>query len=294
MPKGISLHLGLNTIDPNHYGEDGQLYGCENDAKAMQAIAKAKGFSSTLLLTEEATTRNVIAAIKHAVNQLKAGDIFLLSYSGHGAQIWDKSVDEPTKEGVSYQGQDPKTKIDLFWSEGPKDETLCLYDRMYWDDELFAQLAHFAEGVRILYIADCCHAESNYKALETTMPPARGLGLDKAMQITQLNQTDYDEAWYKNRDFVKANNKLKASLIQLAACQDTQLSGDAYPDDPHPSGVFTKRLLQVWNNGHFNGTYQQLLNQITQLIPQNWDQTPQYLLEGASNPIFEQQKPFTI
>lgn len=121
------------------------------------------------------------------------------------------------------------------------------------------------------------------------MPPARGLGLDKAMQITQLNQTDYDEAWYKNRDFVKANNKLKASLIQLAACQDTQLSGDAYPDDPHPSGVFTKRLLQVWNNGHFNGTYQQLLNQITQLIPQNWDQTPQYLLEGASNPIFEQQ-----
>ena len=33
MAKGISLNIGLNSVDPNHYGGwDGQLAGCENDA----------------------------------------------------------------------------------------------------------------------------------------------------------------------------------------------------------------------------------------------------------------------
>lgn len=35
--KGISLHIGLNRVDPAHYqGWDGKLNGCENDAKSME------------------------------------------------------------------------------------------------------------------------------------------------------------------------------------------------------------------------------------------------------------------
>ncbi|MEZ5479280.1 MAG: hypothetical protein R3E95_17890 [Thiolinea sp.] len=70
MPTGISLHIGLNTFDPDHYGYNGQLYGCENDAKAMKAIATSQGFTDTLLLTEEATTRNVVLAIKEGCCQV--------------------------------------------------------------------------------------------------------------------------------------------------------------------------------------------------------------------------------
>ncbi len=57
MANGISLHLGLNSVDPNHYdGWNGQLAACEADAKDMEAIAKKKGFSTTnLLLTKQAT-----------------------------------------------------------------------------------------------------------------------------------------------------------------------------------------------------------------------------------------------
>jgi len=40
MPKGISLHIGLNAVDPKHYqGWDGVLQACELDAKDMAAIA---------------------------------------------------------------------------------------------------------------------------------------------------------------------------------------------------------------------------------------------------------------
>ena len=40
--KGISLHIGLNRVDPAHYkGWDGALQGCENDANDLRAIAEA-------------------------------------------------------------------------------------------------------------------------------------------------------------------------------------------------------------------------------------------------------------
>ncbi|MGB1256529.1 MAG: hypothetical protein ACPG51_11745, partial [Thiolinea sp.] len=56
---------------------------------------------------------------------------FLMTYSGHGGQIWDQSGDDP---------------------DG-KDETLCLFDRQYRDDELNRQLARFTADVKILWIS---------------------------------------------------------------------------------------------------------------------------------------------
>ncbi len=296
MPKGISLHIGLNTLNPQEYRGTSDLRGCENDAIAMQSIADSQGFTSSLLLSKEATTRNVVIAIKQAVGSLQAGDTFLMTYSGHGGQVWDQSLDESATEGVSLQGWDTAGKP-IMWGEGGKDETLCLYDRMYWDDELNRQLAQFASGVKIVMVADCCHAASNYKGDGETdthsPPPARGLGLDKSMEILERNKAAYQEV-RRSQDFLKANSGLRASLIQLAACKDTQLSGDALPNDPHPLGVFTSRLVNVWDNGHFKGNYQQLVQQIGSLIEPGWNQTPQYLTEGSANPVFEQQKPFTI
>jgi hypothetical protein len=41
MPQGISVHIGLNSVDPRQYeGWAGQLTACEADAKDMQALAK--------------------------------------------------------------------------------------------------------------------------------------------------------------------------------------------------------------------------------------------------------------
>ena len=67
MAKGISLHIGLNAVDPMHYdGWDGTLNACEFDANDMQALAKKNGFTATPLLTKAATSTAVIAAITAA------------------------------------------------------------------------------------------------------------------------------------------------------------------------------------------------------------------------------------
>src|SRR5688572_29320603 len=105
--RARSLHVGLNAVDPGHYGGwSGDLVACEFDAKDMAAIAKKSGMKTTTLLTTKGTRAKMLAAIRNAAKQLKAGDFFFLTYSGHGGQIPDITGEEADK----------------------KDETWCLYD----------------------------------------------------------------------------------------------------------------------------------------------------------------------
>jgi hypothetical protein len=67
--RGVSIHIGLNHVDPNEYQDengdpwDGELAGCINDARAMQEIAVAQGYKSTLLIDDQATSAQVLKSI---------------------------------------------------------------------------------------------------------------------------------------------------------------------------------------------------------------------------------------
>jgi hypothetical protein len=88
MAKGMALTIGLNAVDPKHYGGwSGDLNACEADAADVADIAKAKGFKTQTLVTRSATRKNVIKAMDKAAVSLQTGDIFLLFYSGHGGQV---------------------------------------------------------------------------------------------------------------------------------------------------------------------------------------------------------------
>src|SRR5215218_8776255 len=136
-PRGMSLHLGLNAVSPSAYGGwTGDLNACEFDANDMAAIAKLRGMKSTVLLTKQATRAKALAALRAAAKALKSGDLFFLTYSGHGGQVPDVTGEEDDK----------------------KDETWCLYDGQVIDDELYVEFSRFAEGVRVLVLSDSCHS----------------------------------------------------------------------------------------------------------------------------------------
>ena len=79
MPKGAALTIGLNAVDPKHYGGwSGELNACEADANDMTAIAKSAGMKVKSLLTKAGTRARVIKEITSAASSLKSGDIFLL------------------------------------------------------------------------------------------------------------------------------------------------------------------------------------------------------------------------
>ena len=80
MAQGVSIHIGLNRVDPDEYGGwDGALSGCINDANDMQSIADSLGYDSSTLIDEEATASAVCSAIRNAALSLTSGDILLLT-----------------------------------------------------------------------------------------------------------------------------------------------------------------------------------------------------------------------
>jgi hypothetical protein len=97
MSNSISLHVGLNSVNPGHYqGWQGPLTACEMDASDMKMIAQSCGFQATGLLTANASRKAVTKAITAAARALQAGDTFFLTHSGHGGQLQTRTATNPT------------------------------------------------------------------------------------------------------------------------------------------------------------------------------------------------------
>ena len=277
MTKGLALTIGLNSVDPKHYqGWSGPLAACEADAKDMAEIAKSQKFTVTTLLTKEATREQVVNKINYATKKLKRGDVFMLSYSGHGGQLPDLNNDE---------------------SDG-QDETWCLYNGELVDDELYALFGKFAQGVRVLVFSDSCHSGTVAKAVNyagninirssnvaSDQVKYRFMPSDIARRTYWSNKNFYNKILEKGKK--ESKDKVKASVLLISGCQDNQLSADG-----DFNGLFTSQLLQVWKHGLFNGDYKKFHKDIVTRMPPN--QTPNYFLVGQKDANFEAQKPFTI
>ncbi len=268
--KALSLHIGLNSVDPTHYDNwDGALVGCEFDAKDMQAIARARGFKPTVLLTPHATAKAVKTAISHASKSLAAGDIFFITYSGHGGQVPDLNGDE----GKSGDTRDRK------------DETWCLFDRELVDDELADLWSKFKNGVRVIVLSDSCHSGSVTRAVPRRQRGRpRAMPREKALRVYEKNQPLYDaiQLGVKGAEVTK----IKASVLLISGCMDNQTSSDG-----DRNGYFTETLRAVWNDAEFENGYREFRDTIAAKME---DQTPNYFVIGVPNREFENEQPFTV
>lgn len=275
--KGLSLHIGLNRVDPDHYeGWDGELTACEFDAKDMRAIATKQRFTPTVLLSKQATAAAVKSAIASAAKKLTKGDLFLLSYSGHGGQVPDTNHDEsrlPTGLRDKY------------------DETWVLFDRQLVDDELYALWSKFKPGVRIFVLSDSCHSGTVAR-----VAPAFIEGGRKGDRCRFMPRSVADKTFRAHRKLYNDIQKgtptgekslVRATVILISGCQDNQTSLDG-----NRNGLFTEKLRKAWANGKFKGTYRTFRNKIASTMPGS--QTPNYFVTGVSNAKFEAQKPFSI
>jgi metacaspase-1 len=281
MPRGIAVNIGLNRVDPTQYNPPLQvLRGCENDARAMNAIAQAQGFEARPLLANEATHDNVTNSIAVAAQMLQPGDMFLLTYSGHGSQVPDE-IHPDDEDGM--------------------DETLVLFDRNMIDDELFTLWARFRAGVRILFISDSCHSGTvaQIAAVDEGFFHTEPALLDedgKPRLLKSVSSAAQQRHYARFRGMYNAIRAalpdrsqvvVRASVIQLGACQDHQKAADGIRNS-----FFTSKLLGVWANGAFGGDYIQFFNAILSGMPTQ--QQPNFFRAGAQSVAFEGQRPFTI
>lgn len=285
MTHAVSIHVGLNSVDPQQYGGwAGELTACEFDAEDMFAIATGNGFSASKLLTKEATSTALLDALRSASGELGTGGILLLTYSGHGGRIPDTSRDE----------------------DDELDETWVLYDRQLLDDELYAAYAAFAPGVRIAVFSDSCHSGTVTRvgppaAAGTVgsgpVQPPPSVGLRTRAMPPALAQGDF----LRRRELyesVSAKSPAKgeaggpavdpqACVVLISGCQDNQFSLDGTRN-----GLFTATLLTVWNGGQFHGGYRRFRDRISARMPDT--QSPNFYVVGAQDPEFLAQKPFSV
>jgi len=278
MAKGLALTIGLNAVDPRHYqGWSGELNACEADARDMANIARARKIAVQSLLTKRATRNAVLGGIAKAAKALKAGDFFMLTYSGHGGQVPDRNDDEPDAQ----------------------DETWCLYDGELIDDEIYTALGRLARGVRALVLSDSCHSGSVTKAMfyaaRGAAPGAaavagsqaryRAMPREVALRTYRAHHAMYDKIQKSMKP--NAEETVQGSVILISGCQDNQLSADG-----DFNGLFTANLLRVWKEGQFVGSYRRFHTAIVRQMPP--DQTPNFFIVGAPNRTFEKQRPFTV
>lgn len=257
MPRGVSLHIGLNKVDPKAYppGTVPDLENAENDSREMHNVATWYCNVSTELAGKKATSKNVIEAITAAAAELESGDFFFLSYSGHGGQLPDLSGDEKD-DGL--------------------DETWVLYDRELIDDELHGLLAKFKSGVRVLVISDSCHSGT-----VVTDAAGRPRGLTDAQKATIYEHRRAEYQAIQREAKAGGPAKIKASVLLLSACQDDQLASDGV----NGNGEFTEALLNTWDSGHYKGSYRQCFEDVRAEMPD--DQTPNLLRLGPADEAFE-------
>ena len=291
--KAMSLHIGLNSVSPTHYGGwSGNLAACEFDANDMASIAQSRGIKSTVLLTKSGTRAKTLDAIRGAAKQLRSGDLFLLTYSGHGGQVPDVSGEEDDK----------------------KDETWCLYDGQLIDDELYLELSRFAAGVRVLVFSDSCHSGSVTRAVPPQVDAPTSAGRSKMMPLAVGMRTYREhQAFYDKlqKDVAKASEKnvepdpdaalsqlavssrltaivkkFKPAVILISGCQDNQTSMDG-----DHNGAFTESLLRVWNHDAYQGNYAKFHAEIKAGLPPS--QSPNLFVLGSAA-RFLRQRAFTV
>lgn len=280
MTRAVSLHIGLNRIDPAHYaGWAGRLEGCESDANDMEALARSRGFKPRKLLTEEATADAILRAIRDTARVLERGDIFFVSFAGHGGQVADLHDEEADCA----------------------DETWLAYDRQIVDDELYAYWQTFRSGVRVIVVSDSCHggAVTSARTLDGEPPPPLATEVTAAAQSPLYRGMPRDvmiKTYTTHRDLYDGiqqavpsveDSDVRATVLAFLGCQDDQLARDG----PR-NGLYTEQLLAVWAGGGWRGGYVAFHDAIRARMPHT--QQPNFRVIGPSVAAFERQTPFTV
>jgi hypothetical protein len=233
-----------------------------------------------VLLTKKGTRAALLKGLRAAAKALKAGDRFLLSFSGHGGQVPDTNRDEADR----------------------KDETWCLWDGQLLDDELYFELSRFAAGVRVVVLSDSCHSGTVTRARVPPPPPPgqrpKLMPDAVAMRVYGAHQAQYDAlqaAVFKAAAAARADDPdaalaqvavsgpaaqaltltgpFRPAVLLISGCQDNQFSMDG-----EHNGAFTEQLLRTWNLGRFSGSWAQLHAQVRAAMPPS--QSPNLFVLG--------------
>jgi hypothetical protein len=248
-----SLHIGIN----DYPGTGSDLAGCVNDANAWKAELAKRGFKwQDVLLDKQAFKKAMTDAIADIVVATQAGDLTVITYSGHGSWVPDYDGDEP---------------------DG-RDEALCPWDLdqgLLTDDYLYSIFKEVASEAKVIFISDSCHSGSVARHAPRISGPfvnaplvPRVKFLPPSMHLTK----DGIESAHKVAGSPVRGRSRETPVLLMSGCKDDEYSYDAFFDG-HPCGAFTHTALWTLAKLPELGTYKQWHDAIRSYLPH--DQYPQ-------------------
>jgi hypothetical protein len=224
MRKGLSLHVGVRTISPEQSAGSATqtLNGTTRDVHAMLGLALVKGYRPVgVLIDSDATVDAVERKVRCASGELRRGDTFLWTFSGHGAQM-------------------PSANADRGYNEG-----MTLYDYVLIDDWINVLLRRFQPGVRIILVADCCNSDDIYELAPSRRriprEPAAGnymMHADRGYINKLLDQRVANDHHARFREFYDSTTarftregkdlprRIVADVVTIAACGENEQAAD--------------------------------------------------------------------
>ena len=260
MAQGLSLHIGLNSIDVNKYkGTYQTLRNAENDTNFYFDLAVKNNFSAVKLIGKEATSNNLLDNLKDFSARLQSGDFCFISYSGHGTRVKDLNGDET--DGY--------------------DEVLVLYDRLFIDDEFQLCWTKFKQGVKIFFINDSCYNGTVTRFLEINEKASAVIWPDHILRGIDSRNADIDFenniSYFKSIKLGSSTDKALCTIIHIGACQDNQLADDGSTADIN--GKFTSTVRETLITNNFQGSYKAFFDTVKNKMPP-W-QTPNWYTEAG-------------
>jgi hypothetical protein len=276
MYRAFSIHIGVN--DPQEGVTCPPLEHSEESAWRMAELANRAGYDGLLVLRgREATCQAVDDALGDAARTLHAGDTLLVSFSGHGTLVPDRDHERGHKRDEANG-----------W-----DEALCLYDGIMLDDKLAGFWRLFAAGVRIVMVAESCFSGDILRLVEEDRGE-RGEDVEEEPVLRSAGPTrDGSEPEPGTGRAASCIGEapadtygIQATVLLLAACTEEQKAQD---------GLYTEKLLEVWNGGAFQNSYCDLHARVRRKVMcAGVRQEPQIVMLGAPDPCFPLETAFHL
>lgn len=231
----LALHIGINRYP------SAPLAGCVNDARDFAQLTGGR-----LLLDGQATRLAILRATKALLGKLRPNQWGILTFSGHGTNISDRSGDE----------------VD------GRDEALVAADEeLIVDDELRTLLAARHRESRLLVVTDACHSGTVHRLFDPPRPAAAGQ--PRYLPAALLPRVKLGKALLRAR--VPRPAAALANVVHFAGCRDHEFSYDAVFDG-RPNGALTYHWLAARDQA---ATFAALAARLARLLPTaDYPQTP--------------------
>lgn len=267
-PGKHALIIAIGTYPHQSAWKD---LGSDNDVILMRSALISQGFDSSniaILSNEQATFEGIQSAIRHSLlNKVRAGDIAVFHFSGHGQQIADDDGDELDGYDEAIVPYDSPQRYQAGVYEGERllrDETL--------GDLLMQVRRKLGKKGQLITLLDACHSGTGTRGNTITRGTDIKMGPGRQDDFRDLPQ---EQANQFGLGGVKISGK-PAPMIAFFASAAHELNYEYLDEKGQRFGslsfAFSKVFANLEANSSFQGLYDKLQLEMAIIAPKQHPQ----------------------